>query len=68
MSRARPSRASALSRVPDYRIEIVPCEDPIRAGFNGTTIAESTRALRVLETGHAPVIYFPRAISTWPSS
>ncbi len=35
------------------------CEDPIRAGFNGTTIAESTRALRVLETGHAPVIYFP---------
>ncbi len=32
----------------------------IRVVFNGVTIADTTRAWRVLETSHAPVYYIPR--------
>jgi uncharacterized protein (DUF427 family) len=31
----------------------------IRVVFNGVTLAETTRALRVLETSHPPVYYIP---------
>jgi uncharacterized protein (DUF427 family) len=44
----RPPRIEATSR----RIRVV---------FNGVTIAESTRAKRVLETSHPPVYYIPQA-------
>ncbi len=33
----------------------------IRVLFNGVTLAESTRAMRVLETSHPPVYYIPQA-------
>ncbi len=32
----------------------------VRVEFGGETIAESTRAMRVLETSHPPVFYIPR--------
>src|SRR3954447_2321140 len=35
------------------------CERRVRVELGGATIADSTRALRVLETSHPPVIYIP---------
>ena len=40
---------------------LVPCERRVRVEFAGRTIADSTRALRVLETASPPTIYIPRA-------
>lgn len=51
---------SAWSEHPDYRIDIKPCEKPIRIICNGKTIADSRRALLLQEQDHAPVYYFPR--------
>lgn len=47
-------------RFPDHRVELTPHPHRAHASLGGDTIADSTRALRVLETDHAPVIYFPR--------
>jgi uncharacterized protein (DUF427 family) len=38
---------------------VVPCELRVRVELAGETIADSTRALRVLETSHPPTIYVP---------
>lgn len=38
---------------------VEPSSKRIRVVFNGVTIADSTRALRVLETSHPPVYYLP---------
>ena len=38
---------------------LVPCERRVRIEFGGALIADSTRALRVLETSHPPAIYVP---------
>ncbi len=40
---------------------VEPSNKTIRVIFNGETIAETTRALRVLETSHPPVYYIPQA-------
>ncbi len=40
--------------------KIDPTSKRIRVIFNGEIIAETTRALRVLETSHPPAIYIPR--------
>jgi uncharacterized protein (DUF427 family) len=37
-----------------------PTDKPIRVEFNGEVIAETRRAIRVLETSHPPGIYIPR--------
>lgn len=37
-----------------------PVHDRLRVVFAGTTIADTTRGFRVLETSHPPVYYFPR--------
>jgi uncharacterized protein (DUF427 family) len=39
---------------------LVACERRVRIEFGGRTIADSVRALRVLETSHPPTIYVPR--------
>ncbi len=39
---------------------VEPVDALIRVIFNGVTIAETTRAQRVLETSHPPVYYVPR--------
>ncbi len=38
---------------------VEPVSQPIRVLFNGVTIAETSRAQRVLETSHPPVYYLP---------
>jgi uncharacterized protein (DUF427 family) len=40
---------------------LVPCERRVRIELGGTTIADSGRALRVLETSHPPTVYVPEA-------
>jgi uncharacterized protein (DUF427 family) len=40
---------------------LVPCERRVRLELGGVTIADSVRALRVLETSHPPTIYIPAA-------
>jgi uncharacterized protein (DUF427 family) len=44
---------------PDYRVDLVPERRRVRVVFGGVTIADTTAALRVEETGHAPVFYVP---------
>jgi uncharacterized protein (DUF427 family) len=38
---------------------LVPCDRRVRVEFAGEVLAESTGALRVLETSHPPTIYLP---------
>ena len=38
---------------------LVPCERRVRVEIGGELLADSTRALRVLETSHPPTIYLP---------
>jgi uncharacterized protein (DUF427 family) len=38
---------------------LVPCERRVRVELGGVLIADSRRALRVLETSHPPTIYIP---------
>ena len=38
-----------------------PCDQRVRVVFNNITIADTTDALRVLETSHPPVYYLPPA-------
>lgn len=61
MNRAIP--APGQESVWDYprppRVE--PTSRRVRVVFAGVTLANSTRALRVLETSHPPVYYIPRA-------
>jgi uncharacterized protein (DUF427 family) len=40
---------------------VVPCERRVRVEFGGELLADSTRALRVLETSHPPTVYVPSA-------
>ncbi|MDA0181472.1 DUF427 domain-containing protein [Solirubrobacter phytolaccae] len=50
-----------MERVWDYPRPpaVEPCARRARVELGGETIADSTRALRVLETSHPPVIYIP---------
>ena len=56
-------RIPAMESVWDYprppRVE--PCALPARVEFGGRVVAESSAALRVLETSQAPAIYLPPA-------
>ncbi len=40
---------------------LVACERRVRIEFDGVVIADSTAALRVLETSHPPTVYVPPA-------
>ena len=52
-----------MERVWDYPRPpaLVPCERRVRLELGGTVLADSERALRVLETSHPPTIYVPPA-------
>ena len=52
-----------MERVWDYPRPpaVVPCERRVRVELAGAVLADSTRALRVLETSHPPTIYIPLA-------
>ena len=40
---------------------LVPCERRVRVEADGVVVADSVRALRILETSHPPTIYVPPA-------
>jgi uncharacterized protein (DUF427 family) len=46
---------------PGHRVELEPSSRRVRVRVGGVVIADSERTLIVRETGHAPVVYFPRA-------
>jgi uncharacterized protein (DUF427 family) len=52
-----------MERVWDYPRPpvVVPCERRVRIEVDGVVVADSTSALRVLETSHPPTIYVPPA-------
>ena len=54
-----PRRESWYARYPDYRVDLEPSADHVRVLYGDRVLADSRRTLRVEETGHAPVIYFP---------
>src|SRR5262249_52303419 len=58
----RPKRTGRMERVWDYPRPpaVEPCTRRVRVEMAGATIADSTRALRVLETSHPPGIYIPK--------
>jgi uncharacterized protein (DUF427 family) len=54
-----PNSAPGFANRPDYRVDLVPDSRRVRVLFHGVTIADTTAALRVEETGHSPVLYVP---------
>ena len=45
----------------DYRVDILPRRNAVRAWWGDTLLAETTRSLLVDEQDHGLVFYFPRA-------
>ena len=54
-----PNPAPGFVKKPEHRVDLNPEGRRVRVSFAGVTIADSARALRVEETGHGPVFYFP---------
>src|SRR5215831_1945659 len=54
-----PNPAPGFVNHPDHRVALLPESRRIKVVFGGVTIAESSAALRVEETGHDPVHYVP---------
>ena len=54
-------RTSAWAKHPEYRVDFESCPRRLRALFAGASVADSGRAMYMLEGGHVPVYYFPRA-------
>src|SRR5688572_11568624 len=62
LSRAAASRVPGdMEHVWDYPRPpaVEPCRSRVRVELGGELLADSTRALRVLETSHPPTIYIP---------
>lgn len=55
-----PEEESLRRRHPDHRVELEPHPRRVRVTLGGVVVADSERALRVLETRHEPAVYFPR--------
>ena len=51
--------APGWAKKPEHRVDIHPESKHLRVTFAGTVIAESGDTLRIEETGHGPVHYFP---------
>ena len=54
-----PNHAPGFVSRPDYRVDLLPENRRVKVVFGGVTIADSSAALRVEETGHGPVHYLP---------
>ncbi|MBV8119502.1 MAG: DUF427 domain-containing protein [Alphaproteobacteria bacterium] len=54
-----PNPAPGFESHPDHRVDLMPEGRRVQVVFGGVVIADSTTALRVEETGHAPVHYVP---------
>ena len=50
---------SAWPDHPEYRIDLVPCAGTARVRVGDLVLAESTKALRLIETAHVERLYFP---------
>lgn len=50
---------SAWADHPGYRIDLVPCRGTARVVVDGVVVAESTRAVRLIETDHVERLYLP---------
>src|SRR5690242_10517410 len=55
-----PNPAPGFSSRPDYRVDLLPAGRRVTVRFGGVTIADSSEALSVEETGHGPVYYLPQ--------
>jgi len=56
---------SRIHDVPGYEVTLEPHAGTARASLGGEIIAESTRSMRLRETRHAAVLYFPRDDVRW---
>jgi uncharacterized protein (DUF427 family) len=54
-----PNPAPGFAGRPDYRVDLLSESRRVKVLFGGVTIADTSAALRVEETGHGPVYYFP---------
>jgi uncharacterized protein (DUF427 family) len=51
--------APGWAKKPEHRVDIHPDTTHLRVTFGGAVIADSRETLRIEETGHGPVHYFP---------
>src|SRR4029077_4445294 len=51
--------APGWEKKPEHRVDLHPESRRVRVSFGDTTVADTTHALRVEETGHGPVMYIP---------
>src|SRR5437588_1985226 len=51
--------APGYATKPEHRVDLLPETRRVRVTFGGTVIADTSKALRVEETGHEPVHYVP---------
>jgi uncharacterized protein (DUF427 family) len=51
--------APGWAKKPEHRVDIHPDSKRLRVTFAGAVIADSAETLRIEETGHGPVHYFP---------
>jgi uncharacterized protein (DUF427 family) len=51
--------APGYTQKPEHRVDLIPDPRRVRVTFAGAVIADSTATIRVEETGHGPVHYFP---------
>jgi acyl-CoA thioesterase II len=56
---------SAWPKYPDYRIDLVPVRQTVRAWFGDLLLAESNTCLRLEETRHVDRLYFPESDVRW---
>lgn len=55
-----PNSAPGFASRPDYRVDLLPESRRVTVKLGDVTMADSREALRVEETGHAPVYYLPQ--------
>ena len=58
MTSSDPHPARGFERRPGYPMSFQPADKHIRVEFAGATIVDASRAMIMLEDGHAPVYYF----------
>ena len=51
--------APGYATKPDHQVKLLPETRRVRVSFAGAVVADSSGTLRVEETGHGPVHYFP---------
>ena len=54
------ARSTAWEKHPEHKITTEPHPSRVRVEFGGETVAESDRALRLLEGSYPAVLYLPR--------